>query len=216
MKGDKKIALLKGFTLFAITMVFSLLTYFVDRQPVGYEGTSVGFATLNSGFSKVFGYNQIMDIISDLAMYTAFLVVVYFAVMGLAQLLRGKSITKVNKAIVGLGILYFIVAVIYVAFKKIPINYRPILQPGETEIETSFPSTHTLVITTVFGSAILAFRALLTDKKAIRSLTILLVIFMVVGVVARLFAGVHWVTDIIAGLLFSATLISFYAACSMD
>lgn len=216
MSATNKKNYLKGLCLLGITLVFSLLTFFVDRQAVGYDGTSVGFATLNSGFAKIFGYNSLMDTVSDLAMYFSFLVVAAFAVMGLMQLIKGKSISKVSKVIIGLGILYVVVAVIYVAFKKIPVNYRPILPPGDTEIETSFPSTHTLVIATVLGSAILAVKELLSDKKVVRILTILFAVIIVVGVAARLFAGVHWVTDIAAGLLFSATLISFYAAWSLN
>ena len=213
-KGIKKYT--KALCLLAITIIFSLLTYFVDRQPVGYEGTSVGFATLNSAFSKAFGYNGAMDVISDIAMYFSFLVALGFAAIGVMQLVKTKSLSKVSKTIIGLGVLYVIVVILYVVFSKIPINYRPILQPGETEIETSFPSTHTLVIATVLGSGIIAAKRLFANKNTVKVMTCLFTVVMVVGVIARLFAGVHWVTDIIAGLLFSATLIAFYAAWGLN
>ena len=206
----------KALCLLAVTIIFSLLTYFVDRQPVGYEGTSVGFATLNSAFSKAFGYNAVMSVISNIAMYFSFLVVAGFAAIGIMQLVKTKSLSKVSKTIIGLGVLYVIVAILYVAFKKIPINYRPILKPGETEIETSFPSTHTLVIASVLGSGIIAAKRLFANKNTVKVLRVLFTVVMVVGVVARLFSGVHWVTDIIAGILFSATLIAFYAAWGLN
>ena len=202
--------------LLAVTVLFSILTYVIDRKPIGYDGTSIGFSSLNGLFARTFGYNAAMDTASDLVMYLSFVVVLVFGVIGLMQLIKGKSLSKVSKVILGLGIIYVIVAVLYVAFDKIPINYRPILPPGETEIETSFPSTHTLVICTVLGSALIACKKLLKDEKLMRVVKILATAAIVIGVLARLFAGVHWLTDIIAGILFSLTLISFYTAWISD
>ena len=198
--------------MLVVTILFSVLTFVVDRKPIGYDGTSVGFSSINGRFAGSFGYNPVMDTLSDIAMYLSFLVVAAFAFIGVMQLIRGKSLSKVDKVIIGLGILYVVVAVLYVAFDKIPINYRPILQPGETELETSFPSTHTLVICTVLGSGIVAVKKLFKNEMTVRVLKIAFIAIMAIGVCARLFAGVHWLTDIVAGLLFSVTLVSLYTA----
>ena len=198
--------------MLVVTILFSVLTFVVDRKPIGYDGTSVGFSSINGLFAGSFGYNPVMDTLSDIAMYLSFLVVAAFAFIGVMQLIKGKSLSKVDKAIIGLGILYVIVAVLYIAFDKIPINYRPILQPGETELETSFPSTHTLVICTVLGSGIVAAKRLFKNEMMVRVLKIAFIAIMAIGVCARLFAGVHWLTDIVAGLLFSVTLVSLYTA----
>lgn len=202
----------KPVVMLLVTILFSVLTYVVDRKPIGYDGTSVGFSSINGLFAGNFGYNPVMDTLSDIAMYLSFLVVAAFAFIGVMQLIKGKSLSKVDKAIIGLGILYVIVAVLYVAFDKIPINYRPILPPGDTEIETSFPSTHTLVICTVLGSGIVAAKRLFKNEMTVRVLKIAFIAIMAIGVCARIFAGVHWLTDIVAGLLFSVTLVSLYTA----
>ena len=212
----KKNSLTKPLCLLLVTVIFSVLTAFVDRAAIGPEDTSVGFASLNGAVANILGYNGVFDKISDLVMVLAFLVAASFAVMGLITLVKTKSIAKVGKTILGLGVLYLVVAIIYVAFDKIPINYRPLLQPGETELETSFPSSHTLVICSVFGSAIIAWKRLFSGKNYVQILNIAAIVLMVVGVCARLLAGVHWATDIVAGILFSLTLVSFYAACSKD
>ncbi len=206
----------KAFVMLCITVLFSVIAFAVDRQPIGLEGTSVGFSTLNGAFAGKFGYNEAFDKISDIAMGIAFLTVACFAALGLKELVQKKDISKVSRFIIGLGILYVIVAVIYVAFGKIPINYRPIIPPGETELETSFPSTHTLVICTVLGSAFLVWHRAFKNKKLVRALQIASVAIMVIGIVARALAGVHWITDIVAGILFSATLISLYVAWSLE
>lgn len=215
MKLEKN-SLTKPLCLLLVTVIFSVLTAFVDRAAIGPEDTAVGFASLNGAVANILGYNVVFDKISDLVMVLAFFVVASFAVMGLITLVKTKSIAKVGKTILGIGVLYLTVAIIYVAFDKIPINYRPLLQPGETELETSFPSSHTLVICSVFGSAIIAWKRLFSGKNYVQILNIAAIVLMVVGVCARLLAGVHWLTDIIAGVLFSLTLVSFYAACSKD
>ena len=202
----------KPVVMLFVTILFSVLTYVVDRKPIGYDGTSVGFSSINGLFAGSFGYNPVMDTLSDIAMYLSFLVVAAFAFIGVMELIKRKSLSKVDKVIIGLGILYVIVAVLYVAFDKIPINYRPILPPGDTEIETSFPSTHTLVICTVLGSGIVAAKRLFKNEMTVRVLKIAFIAIMAIGVCARLFAGVHWLTDIVAGLLFSVTLVSLYTA----
>ena len=209
-------SLKRPIALLLITMIFSVLTAVVDREAIGPEGTSVGFSALNGAVANLFGYNKLWDTVSDLVMVLAFLVVAFFACMGVVRLVRTKSLSKVGKTILGLGILYLVVAIIYVAFNKIPVNYRPILQPGETELETSFPSTHVLIICSVFGSGIVAFRRLFSQKSYTPILTVAAIVLMIVGVCTRLLAGVHWATDIFAGILFSLTLVSFYAACSKD
>ena len=214
--NNKNITYRRSLLMLAVTALFSVLATVVDRQAIGPEDTVVGFASINGAFARSFGYNAVMDKVSDIMMYIAFVVVISFVVIGVKKLVQKKSIQAVGKTLLGLGILYFIVAVIYVAFKKIPINYRPIIPPGETEIETSFPSTHTLIIGSVMGSAVIAWNRLFSNKKLVRCLTILAVLVMVIGICARMLAGVHWLSDIAAGILFSATLIAFYSAWIAD
>lgn len=215
MNSEKR-DLKKPVVMLVVTILFSILTYVVDRKPIGPDETSVGFSSINGLFAGSFGYNPVMDTLSDIAMYLSFLVVAAFAFIGLMQLIKGKSLSKVDKTIVGLGVLYVVVAVLYVAFDKIPINYRPLIPPGDTELETSFPSTHTLVICSVLGSGIVAVKRLFKNEMTVRVLKIAFAAIMAIGVCARLFSGVHWLTDIVAGLLFSVTLVSLYTACIGD
>ncbi len=212
----KKSKYLKAASMLAVTIVFSLLATFVDRKPIGLEGTSVGFAALNGAFTNLVGYNAEMDVVSDICMVIAIAVAGSFAVWGLIRLIREKSIAKVGKVIICLGVIYVIMAALYVIFDKVPVNYRPLLPPGETEIETSFPSSHTLVICTIMGCAYHAWDKLISNKKIAKILRIAAFVIMPVGTAARAVAGVHWITDIFAGILFSATLVTLYTAWIED
>ena len=80
--------------MLVVTILFSVLTFVVDRKPIGYDGTSVGFSSINGFFAGSFGYNPVMDTLSDIAMYLSFLVVAAFALIGAVQLIKGKSLSK--------------------------------------------------------------------------------------------------------------------------
>ena len=79
-----------------------------------------------------------------------------FAALGAVQWFRRGSLRKVDQAVWALAALYAVVAVLYVFFEKVVINYRPVLMAGETRPEASFPSTHTMLACVVFGSAAIA------------------------------------------------------------
>ena len=124
-----------------------------------------------------------------------------------------RRIMEVDKEILIMGFLYVILVIMYVVFDKIPFNYRPVLLPDEVELEASFPSTHVLMICTIMGSAIAAWRErFYDDENLVTVLKVFACAVMFIGVVGRVLAGVHWFSDICAGLLFSATLISAYEA----
>ena len=53
-----------------------------------------------------------------------------FAGVGLIQLIKRRSIFKVDADIMILGVYFAVVILAYVIFEIIPINYRPILIEG--------------------------------------------------------------------------------------
>ncbi|RKM58449.1 phosphatase PAP2 family protein [Butyrivibrio sp. X503] len=202
----------KPFVFFVITVVYTLLITFVDRKPVGAEGTSVGFSCFNTVIRDAIGLNVMWDKITDVFMLVAVLVALYFAVMGLLSLIREKSLLKVDKDLYVLAGIYVVIAILYVAFSKIPINYRPFLSPGETELETSFPSTHVLVVGTILSTAVINLKKKIENQKLIKIITYVSVFIIVMTVIGRLLSGVHWFTDIVGGVLMFLTLTAAYAS----
>ena len=70
------------------------------------------------------------------------------------------------------------------------INYRPVLEAGETFPEASFPSSHTVLAFVVFATAIIAWGRLLEKHTAIaRALQIFAALLLAVAVISRLLAG---------------------------
>ena len=204
----------KTILLLIISIVYTVLVSVVDKQAIGPEGTSVGFSAINKVVLDLISYNPMWDKVTDIMLMIAILTAAYFAVTGLMQIVKEKRhIMEVDKEILIMGFLYVILVIMYVVFDKIPFNYRPVLLPDETELEASFPSTHVLMICTIMGSAIEAWRErLYDDENLVAILRTCACVVMAIGVVGRVLAGVHWFSDICGGLLISATLISAYKA----
>lgn len=206
----------KPLCLFAVTVIYTLLVMFVDRKPIGPEGTVVGFAAVNGFFHNMLEFNRTMYNISYGLLFVGFAAVFAFAAVGIMQLIKRKSLLKVDRWLVGLGVLYIAVLILYAVFEEIPINYRPLLIPGRTELEPSYPSSHTFAFCSICTSAFYVFKYLIADEKKRRILRICAIALMVVGVLSRFLSGVHWLTDIVGGILFAAIMVSLYVAWDAD
>ena len=127
--------------------------------------------------------------------------------IGLIQLIKRKSIKKVDREIILLGVLYVLMAVVYVAFEKVIINYRPILIDGE--LEASYPSSHTLLAICICISSIIVSKNYVPEKYL--KITNIITILLLLGVFAgRIISGVHWISDIVGGVLISLTLLMYF------
>ena len=212
MNNKKRNFLISGILLL-IAITFTILVKVVDVKQIGVNNSSIGFATLNQFIFETTGVNMIWYHITDwLGLIPVFMAIVY-AFIGLIQFIKRRSIFKVDKEIILLGLYYIIVIALYVFFEKVIINYRPILMNGF--LEASYPSSHTLMTICICGSSILINKKLFNNKitKAINCLSIIIITITVVG---RLISGVHWFTDIIGGILISSGLLmTFYSLLSI-
>ena len=212
MNNKKRNFLISGILLL-IAITFTILVKVVDVKQIGVNNSSIGFATLNQFIFKTTGVNMIWYHITDwLGLIPVFMAIVY-AFIGLIQFIKRRSIFKVDKEIILLGLYYIIVIALYVFFEKVIINYRPILMNGF--LEASYPSSHTLMTICICGSSILINKKLFNNKitKVINYLSIIIITITVVG---RLISGVHWFTDIIGGILISSGLLmTFYSLLSI-
>ena len=212
MNNKKRNFLISGILLL-IAITFTILVKVVDVKQIGVNNSSIGFATLNQFIFETTGVNMFWYHITDwLGLIPVFMAIVY-AFIGLIQLIKRRSIFKVDKEIILLGLYYIVVIALYVFFEKVIINYRPILMNGF--LEASYPSSHTLMTICICGSSILINKKLFNNKitKVINYLSIIIITITVVG---RLISGVHWFTDIIGGILISSGLLmTFYSLLSI-
>ena len=191
-------------------VIWTLLIQRVDVQPLGVNGTDIGFATINCWFHQLTGVHMEIYTITDWLGLVPIFICMIFGGIGCVQLMKGRSLFKVDYDIILLGIYYVLVVFGYLIFEMIPINYRPILIEGF--MEASYPSSTTLLVLCVMPTLIEQINRRSKNeivKKVIKALVIGFSAFMVFG---RLISGVHWLTDIVGSIMLSIGLFCIYKA----
>lgn len=184
----------------------------VDVAAIGAAGTSIGLSTINGAVHTLFGVSTFWYNVTSVLGVVAILVVAAFGLLGLYQLIQRKNIFAVDKEILALGGLYVVMAVVYVFFEKVIVNYRPIMMADAVEAEASFPSSHTMLICVIMGSAAMLLKKYVQDDTLRFVLGMVCNVIMAVTVIGRLICGVHWFTDILGGVLISSVLLFAYSA----
>ncbi len=191
-------------------LLLIILLKTVDVRPIGPMSSSVGLAALNGAFKDVVGYHGGLEKVSDLLGKLALLIAAGFACMGLYQLVTRKSLKKVDVDLFVLAGLYASLVLAYIFFEKCVINYRPLILDEAKGLEPSFPSSHTMLSMVIFLSAAYETRRRVRDAAIETPIRIVLTALCVITVLCRLCSGVHWLTDILGGLLLSAALLNLY------
>lgn len=196
--------------LFLVFTVFTVLVMKFDVRMIGPEGSHVGFSTVNQFVFEKLGVNLLWYEITDWLGIVAILVAVAFGIMGLLQWIRRKSIFKVDEDILAMGVYYSVIVALYMIFEIYIVNYRPILLHGN--LEASFPSSHTMIVLSILGVAIIQFQNRIKHCLAKKVLSYFAGGIMIITIVGRLISGVHWFTDIISGLLLAGALVMLYSS----
>lgn len=187
-----------------------VLIKFVDVASIGPNESEIGLSGMNKGVRDLIGRSDTWYLISELLGYVAIAVALLFVVLAVLQLIRRKSVKKIDTDLIGLGLIYVLLVVVYLLFEILKINYRPVLI--DSELEASFPSSHTLLAVCILGTAIVQFIFRL-QRKVWKWLAVsLCCVVMAVIVVGRLLSGVHWFTDIIGGIFIACALVLAYCA----
>lgn len=196
--------------LFLLFLLFTVAVMYVDRKPIGPEDSVVGFASINGFMHQTIGVHAIWDKITDLIAAVAILPSVVFAALGLQQLIQRKNLWKVDADLLLLGAFYVLTAAVYVIFEFFIVNYRPVLEDGV--LEASYPSSHTVLAVCFLATAMLQFRRRIQNTAVWQAVLIIGGIMLAIAVIGRLLSGVHWFTDIAAGVLLGASLVMLYVS----
>ena len=210
MKYGWKKLMIAGAALLAGFVLWTVLILLVDVQPVGQNGTNIGFAAFNTWFHKVTGVHMTLYTVTDWLGLVPILICVCFGVLGLIQLIRRKSLLKVDPDIILLGIYYILVIIGYLFFEMVPINYRPVLIDGH--LEASYPSSTTLLVLSVMPTLKFQVDRRSENVNVRRITTAFVILFSAFMVIGRLVSGVHWATDIAGSVLLSAGLFLLYVS----
>ena len=210
MKEKGKKLLWIGCVFIAVFAIWTILIQTVDVQPLGVNGTNIGFATINCWFHKLTGVRMAIYTITDWLGLVPIFICMIFGGVGCIQLLKRRNLLKVDHDIIFLGIYYVCVIFAYLIFEMIPINYRPILIDGL--MEASYPSSTTLLVLCVMPTLIEQVNRRSEKVKVKRIVNVLVICFSTFMVLGRLISGVHWLTDILGAIMLSVGLFCDYKA----
>ena len=208
MRKDIKITIL----LFAAFMVWTAVICLIDVQPVGPCDTTVGLATFNSSFHSFTGVHMPLYILTDWLGLVPLGIMILFALLGLFQWLRRKSLMMVDRSLLTLGGFYLVVLSVYLIFEFCVVNYRPILI--NNNLEASYPSSTTILALCIIPTACMQIKTRIKSVRLRYFLIFLASAFTVFMVLGRLISGVHWFSDIVGGCLISAALVQLYSYIS--
>lgn len=209
MKVDKK-KLWVGCGLFALFVMWTALVLFVDVNTIGPEESSVGFATVNGWFHRCIGLHLHLYTLTDWLSLVPVGLPGMFGVMGLLQWIKRKRIPAVDRSILTLGVLYAVTAAAFLFFEMFPVNYRPVLLNGV--LEASYPSSTTMLVMCIVPTAAMDLKDRIRNRCIASFVFWILMGFAFFMIVCRLLSGVHWLTDIVGGLLFGGGIIAMYNA----
>ncbi len=208
----KKKNIITSITMIILAVIYTILVKIIDVAPIGPNNSSVGFSSINGFFHNLLGSNMTIYKITEVLGMIPLLMAGIYALIGFIQLIKRKSLAKIDREIYALASLYVIVLGLYVFFEKCIINYRPILIDGV--LEASYPSSHTLMAICICGSSLIVNKRLF--HKKIFNIENKLSIFLIPAIVlGRFISGVHWFSDILGGIIISVALLStFYTVIS--
>ena len=204
----KKRNLLTGVGMIGVFALWTILIQCVDVQAVGQNGSRIGFADFNVWFHQLTGVHMTIYTITDWLGLVPIFICLCFGVMGLVQLIKRRSLLRVDSDILLLGVYYVMVIACYLIFEMIPINYRPVLIEGR--LEASYPSSTTLLVLSVIPTLMFQVNRRVSNTIIRKEAAVFVIVFSTFMVIGRLISGVHWATDIIGSVLLSAGLYMLY------
>ena len=146
------------------------------------------------------------DLATDVILYASFAILAVFVILGICQWIKRKSLKKVDCQLLWMPLPLALMAITYVIFDKFLIlNTRP-----DGSGEPSFPSTHVMVVATIFLLVALAIPTYIKSKLACTTLDIIMLAFLVLVSVGRIFANQHWLSDVLGGLAFALIFAVIY------
>ena len=130
MKKNGIKILFYGCMLIVAFIIWTALIQIVNVRPIGPNGSRVGFAALNRWFHQSTVVHMTLYTVTDWLGLLPVFVCIIFGGIGFFQLMKRKSLRKVDYDLLLLGIYYITIIIGYLFFEMFPINFRPVLIEG--------------------------------------------------------------------------------------
>ena len=145
-------------------------------------------------------------LVTDIILATSIAILGVFALLALYQWITRKSFKKIDPNLRAFIIPMLAMAAIYIIFDKfIILSVRP-----DGSGEPSFPSSHTMVVATIFCITALNLKYYVHQKPLRITLDVIMLILIALTAAGRILSNKHWPMDVACGLVFAVVLVGLY------
>ena len=144
------------------------------------------------------------ELITNIILISSIVILAVFATLGLAQWISRKSIKKVDKQLLWMPLpLILMVATYLICDKVLPklFDFMPTRPNGSGE--PSFPSTHVMVVATIFFVVTLALPRYIKSKTMRIFLELIMAVLIGLTCTGRVAANLHSIVDVVGALGFA-------------
>ncbi len=143
---------------------------------------------------------------TDVILIAALAVLAIFVWLGIFQWIRRKSFLKVDKNLLWAFLPLILMTIVYFLFDKaFVLNVRP-----NGSGEPSFPSTHVMVVATIFFIVSINLKKYISNVYIRVFLYLIMLALIALVSVGRVLANMHWISDVLGGLGFAAIFALVY------
>ncbi|MBR3056166.1 phosphatase PAP2 family protein [Candidatus Saccharibacteria bacterium] len=146
------------------------------------------------------------DLITNIILIASIITLGVFVVLGLYQWITRGKISKVDPQLLWLPLPLILMVITYFLFDKVFIlNTRP-----DGSGEPSFPSSHVMVVTTIFFLITLILPHYVKNKTLCLILELIMVVLIGLTCTGRILANKHWWSDVLGGVIFAFIFSEIY------
>ena len=151
------------------------------------------------------------DLITNIILIISIITLAIFCVLALYQWITRKSFKKIDKQLRWMILPVALVALTYLIFDKVLPFFNVYLstRPNGSG-EPSFPSTHVMIVATIFFITTLVLPKYIKSRTTRIILEILMFIFIALTCTGRVLANMHWPIDVIGGVIFAFIFSEIY------
>ncbi len=146
------------------------------------------------------------ELFTNIILILSFIVLGIFGILGIYQWITRGSFMKIDRNIRWMALPLVLMVITYFVFDKLIIlSTRP-----NGSGEPSFPSTHAMVVTTIFFVVIITLPKYIKSKIACTVLDIIMLVLIALTCSGRVWCGMHWPIDVFGAICFAIIFSELY------
>lgn len=149
---------------------------------------------------------MVWELITNIILILSFITLLIFAIIGIVQWVKRGSFEKIDRRLRWMPLPLVLMAITYFIFDKLIILATRPNGSGEP----SFPSTHVMVVATIFFLTSMNLPRYVKSKNARIILEVVMVILISLTCIGRVYSYMHSPIDVIFGLIFAFLFTEVY------